>query len=307
MTLLFIVNPAAKNGKAVKTWKTLEKALLNQNIEYKVYFTKGRKDAIQYVKAFLEKAKEPVTCIAVGGDGTIHEVINGVYSFRHGYVGYIPAGSGNDFGRGFPIPTGTIEWIKETVKEKLKKKWFDLGEFKGEKESGVFINNLGIGFDAKVVDQANRSKVKKILNKVSLGKLAYVYFLLKELFLFSPKTFFVDVDGETKEFDKTWFATVCNQPYFGGGMKLSPESKPDDGEFEVVVVHNISRYKILFLFMTVFWGGHTKLKEVSILKGKEIHIRPECFLPIHADGEYIGEGAIHVSACHGSVPIIVND
>lgn len=307
MTLLFIVNPAAKNGKAIKVWRKLEKNLLKQSVEYKVYFTKGQKDAVQYVKSYLENTKEPVTFVAVGGDGTIHEVINGIYTFQHGIIGYIPAGSGNDFGRGFPIPSNPMKWFSSKEIHKLKKKWFDLGVFNGGRGSGVFINNLGMGFDAKVATQVNRSKVKHFLNRLSLGKLAYVYFLIKELFLFKPGTLTVKVDGKTEQFHRAWFATVCNQPYFGGGMKLSPESKPDDGELEVVVVHNISRYKILFLFMTVFWGGHTKLKEVAILKGKDIRIEGEKGLPVHADGEYIGEGPIQISANRGSVPIIVNE
>lgn len=307
MTVLFIVNPAAKNGKAIKVWRKLEGYLQKQSIAYHVYFTKGERDAVQYVKSYLQNMKDPVTFVAVGGDGTVHEVINGAYSFQHGVVGYIPAGSGNDFGRGFPIPENPLKWLTARGIQKLKKKRFDVGVFNGGKESGVFINNLGMGFDAHVATKVNRSKVKHFLNRFSLGKLAYVYFLIKELFLFQPETITVEVDGKSLHFQRAWFATVCNQPYFGGGMKLSPDSKPDDGELELVVVYNISRYKILFLFMTVFWGGHRNLKEVAFLKGKDIRIEAEKSLPVHADGEYIGEGPIQISASKGALPIIVND
>ncbi len=89
-------------------------------------------------------------------------------------------------------------------------------------------------------------------------------------------------------FQKAWFVTVSNQPYFGGGMKLSPESKPNDGELEVTIVHNLPHIKLLFLFGTVFFGAHTKLSEVTQLKGSQFHVRVTEPLFFHADGEIIG-------------------
>ena len=93
MELHFIINPVAKNGYSIKIWSKIEKVLQKHQFSYHSYFTEGPGDAVRYVEKTLTNAAETVFLIAVGGDGTIHEVVNGAYSFKNGIVGYIPAGS----------------------------------------------------------------------------------------------------------------------------------------------------------------------------------------------------------------------
>lgn len=181
VNLHFIVNPVAKNGFCLKIWQMINTYLDEQQITYEVYFTEqsgdGRKLAIQ----ILEATNEPLTIIAVGGDGTIHEVMNGACAYRHGLIGFIPAGSGNDFSRGFSVPKEPLNALKTMLRllEQYKRdeliRYIDSGKYIIGENRGIFVNNMGCGFDASVALKANKSAIKKVLNRLSLGKLVYFF------------------------------------------------------------------------------------------------------------------------------------
>ncbi|WAA11759.1 diacylglycerol/lipid kinase family protein [Fervidibacillus halotolerans] len=296
MNLHFIINPAAKNGKSLKIWKRIEQKLIERKIRYRSYFTQKRGDGKKLARKIVKGRESFSYIIAVGGDGTIHEVLNGISPFDRGIVGYIPAGSGNDFSRGYYIPNDpdqALEYVLALIGDEPI--LVDVGKFQGVGENnGYFINNFGCGFDAKIAVSANESKLKPFLNRFGLGKFVYVYFLIKELFRHRPMTINLDIDERREVFERAWFLTVSNQPYYGGGMKISPGSHPIDGQLEVIVVHGISKLKILMLFMTVFWGKHIYMKEVKILQGKRIRIRTDLPSLLHADGEYAGVGNVDI-------------
>jgi len=296
MKLHFIVNPVAKNGIAMKTWGKLKKQLEKRNMNYEERFTSQPGDGEAFARQIASETNDEAVIIAVGGDGTANEVIHGINGHPKGVAGFIPAGSGNDFCRGYHLPRNpkkALEFIINSSRDKKYKK-YDNGRYHISHKSGIFVNNLGCGFDALVAKSANESILKPILNRIFLGKLVYVYSLLKELVKFKPSKLTVEIDGKVLEFHKTWFVTICNHPYFGGGMKISPDSKPDDQQFEVVIVHDVSKLKIMLLFITVFWGQHTRLKEVSFFTGRNILIKNEAKFPVHADGDHIGYESVDV-------------
>ncbi|MBB6176904.1 MULTISPECIES: diacylglycerol/lipid kinase family protein [Anoxybacillus] len=295
MVLYFIVNPSAKNGKCKKIWCKIEQRLQRRHIDYHVVFTQKQGDGTKLAQQFAEQKHEPFILIAVGGDGTIHEVMNGVAMYDHVAVGYIPAGTGNDFARGIKLST---KWNKAfghmlSSIEHKRDNLYDIGVFQGTKR-GVFVNNVGCGFDAHISRKVNASKWKHILNRLYLGKFVYVFYLLKELFTYQPTAVQLTVDQKQYAFSRAWLVTVANHPYYGGGMKIAPLAEANDQHFDIVVVDGVSRMKLLGLFVTVFWGGHIKMKEVHIFQGKYIHIRSHASLPLHADGEQIGEGEITI-------------
>jgi diacylglycerol kinase (ATP) len=307
MKLYFIVNPAAKNGRCKKVWKRLEKVLHEKHISYQVFFTSRQGDGTRIARQIIESTSETTAIIAVGGDGTVHEVANGVFPFKHGIVGYIPAGTGNDFSRGIHIPNHprkALEHILLLVKNHCFSA-YDIGQFAGPHvREGLFVSNLGCGFDAQIARKANRSKLKSLFNRLSLGKFVYVLYLIKELIFYQPAKVVLQIDGEEHLFERTWLVTISNHPYYGGGMKIAPYAKTDDGLFQIIVVDNISRLKILLLFVTVFWGGHTKMKEVKVLTGKQIHLHTSSPLPLHADGENIGSGSVSVYVQANALSVI---
>src|SRR5574342_31266 len=103
--------------------------------------------------------------------------------------------------------------------------------------------------------------MKALLNKLSLGRIVYVYFLLKKLFTYKTSTIDLSIDGKKHIFEQTWFVTVSNQPYYGGGVEIAPAAEPDDGLLNIAVVHQLSRLKLLLVFISVFWGRHIHFKE----------------------------------------------
>ncbi|KGR74722.1 diacylglycerol/lipid kinase family protein [Ureibacillus manganicus] len=286
MEVHFIINEKSGSGNGRKVWSKLKNQL---NIKFFEHITQFSGHALQLSKSisieFL-KRNEKALIVAVGGDGTIHEVINGIDPQSKLYIGFVKAGSGNDFSRTFQS-FETANDIEQFLKTPSGSK-MDCGQLVYFEEARKFVNNAGIGFDAFVTLKASHSKIKRLLNKIGLGKLSYGFSTIIALFTFKRFNVEVEVDGNLYNFNKAWFVTVSNQPYFGGGMKLSPDSKPNDGELEVTIVNNLTHLKLLLLFVTVFFGAHTKLTAVTQFKGKTFHVRVSDPLYFHTDGEVIG-------------------
>lgn len=281
--LHFVINERAGNGQGSKKWQRVKEQL---SVPYKVHITQYEKHAIELVQALCNEAKlgdEKTLIIVVGGDGSIHEALNGVDAGSSVMFGAVSAGSGNDFNRGYGSfkTAREIEWFLQHGKSTIH----DLGLIEAGDQTISFVNNCGIGFDATVAVTANESNTKKRFNKLGLGKLSYAFYLVKCLFTFKPFDIDVTTDGEERTFEKVWFVTASNQPFFGGGMKISPSSKTNDGQLELTVVHNLSRLKLLLVFSTVFFGKHMGFKEIEQLSASSFKLTMHESYLFHADGE----------------------
>jgi diacylglycerol kinase (ATP) len=305
--IYFIVNPNAKNGSCREIWRNIEIELKNLDIAYLAFFTEYRGHAQELAESLARKAEGTSAVIAaVGGDGTLHEVVNGTASYPNITVGFIPGGSGNDFSRGFFIPKKSADALRLIIdKRKCNPKEIDIGKIHhDELQETYFMNNMGVGFDAAVAKDSNESRMKALLNTVSLGRLVYVYILVKKLLTFRTFPMEVTIDGKVYKYSNAWFVTVSNQPYYGGGMKIAPAALPDDGILDITVVHRISRLKLLLVFISVFWGKHTKFQEVEQFTGKSITIESTVRVLAHADGEAIGHTPLKVQACPRALKIL---
>lgn len=283
MQIVLIVNEHAGHGRAKKQCEKIIKTLtIPFTVEYTAYSGHATKIAQKYAKKTYE-----ILFIAIGGDGTIHEVIEGAHGHPHLIVGMMKGGSGNDFSRAYPIFKNATE-IEQFIKTK-KTASMDLGVLRKGSGKWVFMNNGGFGFDAVVTNRVNHSKLKKILNRFSLGKLAYAWIVFEELIRF--KTFDVKIETEsaTVTYPSCYFVVVSNQPYFGGGMKISPQSKANDHLFELTVVHSIAKWKLLLIFGTVFFGKHTHFKAVQQLQATSFSVTVYAEVIGHVDGEFIDE------------------
>jgi diacylglycerol kinase (ATP) len=294
--IYFIINPKARNGYCLNVWKKVETKLMDDKIPYMAFFTEYHGHAIKLASQIAVKNNEPKVIIAVGGDGTISEVVNGIIEYNNITLGFVPGGSGNDSCRGFHIPTApeeALQVILQLIKEEAPT--IDIGKVTMKDGSQhYFINNMGAGFDALISYEVNHSKVKAWLNKLSLGRLVYVYFLLKKLFSYKCSTIDLSIDGRRHILEQTWFVTVSNQPYYGGGMMIAPNAVPDDGLLDITVVHKLSKLKLLLVFISVFWGKHIQFKEVKMFKGRMVSIQSSSSLYIHADGEDIGYTPLNI-------------
>ncbi|MGI2326302.1 diacylglycerol/lipid kinase family protein [Planococcus sp. YIM B11945] len=291
MKTLFIINPTAGNGKALKKWRQFKETI---HFPYEMKLTKHHGHATEMVKA-LHFLSESVLIVGFGGDGTLREIIVGAAGADHLIVGSVAAGSGNDFGRGFYsfLDAKAIAVFLEGPK------WLseDLGEFTNDGR-WQFVSSSGIGFDAEISVLVNRSPAKKWLNKIGAGKIVYLLYVIKTLARFEQFQLTVETANEQRTFENVWFATVSNQPYFGGGMKISPNSKTDDGLMELTLVHNLRRLKLLFIFGTVFTGTHTRFKEVVQMSGPEFKLTSDRAVYRHVDGDGAGKTPMNEAAIY---------
>lgn len=285
MKAIFIVNPAARGGKALERWAEFRKTVA---FPYQEFMTDGPGHAMAIARGFAaHPGKEKVLLIAFGGDGTIHEIIAGAAGEGHIVVGSVGAGSGNDFGRGFRS-FGNAGEIGAYLVGSREAPALDMGKA-DFKDGHIFINSSGIGLDAEISRGTGRSSLKPLLNRVGLGKFVYALFTVRALFTF--RTFGLEVmhDGERLNYRDVWFATVSNQPYYGGGMKISPRSDPADGLIELTVVSRLSRVKLLLVFGSVFFGAHTAFREVDCRQGRSFSLKADREVPLHTDGEDAGD------------------
>lgn len=300
----FIVNPKSSSGKGLRIWKRIEEALSEKQISYRVYFT----NAPGHASALSEKISSkyaPCTIIAVGGDGTANEVIDGLTDYESIHFGYIPTGSGNDLARGLSLPTEPSE-VLDALLNKQNIQPVNVGTITTDGLTRHFIVSSGLGFDAAVCHEVMRSRMKKILNRLRLGKLIYLFVALKQLLLIKPCKMTITLDErEQLVFDKVFFAAAMNTKYEGGGFMFCPDAVPDDDILDLCVIEKIPRLKILSLLPTAFSGKHTKYRGVHTLKCRRVHIICNRPAPLHADGEPCGHRTdITISLAEKRLPFI---
>lgn len=282
----FIVNPNARSGLGKEVWADVKKKLEEEKIEYKAHFTKYQRHATKIVSEITADGEDH-TIVALGGDGTVGEVVTGIQYPEKVTLGFIPIGSGNDFARGLKL---SKEWESalNTALHSNNIKKLNLGCLTYQNKKRRFAVSSGIGYDAAICHQVCVSKLKKVLNKLKLGKLAYVALSLDRLYHADPKEMTIILDDEKElYFEKAYFATAQNLPYEGGGCKFCPDAKSDDDMLDLIVVANIKKYQAIPILLTVFTGKHTKLKGVYLYRCKKAEIKSAVPLPLHSDGEPI--------------------
>ncbi len=282
----FIVNPNARSGLGQKVWDGLETILRTKQIEYEVHFTKYQKHATMLTKKITSDGNEH-TVIALGGDGTVNEVVNGIVDFDKTILGYIPIGSSNDFARGLKLPKEP-EKALETILTCPHLHPMNVGELRYKDKLRRFAVSCGLGFDADIVHESVVSPVKYVLNKMKLGKLTYVLVAVHRLFLTTPCTMTITLDNKEKlTFQKAYFVALMNNRYEGGGAMFCPNADNGDDMLDFAVAYDMPKLKVLCMFPTAFVGKHTLFKGVYVGKASQIEIVSENPLPVHTDGEPI--------------------
>lgn len=282
----FIVNPNARSGLGQKVWAELETILKKEKVEYQVYFTKYQKHATTITRNLTSSDEEQIV-VALGGDGTVNEVVNGIVNFDKTILGYIPIGSSNDFARGLELPTNPIDALN-TILTQPHLHPMNVGELRYKNKLRRFAVSSGIGFDADICHESVVSHFKAFLNKIRLGKLTYVGIAIHRLFLTTPCTVTLTLDNkEELTYPKTYFVAMMNNKFEGGGVKFTPKAKNNDDILDIMIASNLPKLKVLMLFPTAFAGLHTHFKGVYIHKAKHIKIHAERPLPVHTDGEPI--------------------
>lgn len=270
--LLFIINPIAGAGRAKNMIPIIEKKMNENNISYKIVLTTRPKDAIKIAE---ENVGEFSTIVAVGGDGTVNEVAKGLINKRLGSLAIIPCGTGNDFSRSIGLPMDPIKSLDIIIKGKHR--IVDIGKINGNN----FLNIASVGFDTEVVINTN------IIKKKVKSKTAYILGVLATLFGYKKSEISLIVDGITYNRNLVLLA-VGNGVFYGGGLPILPMAEIDDGYFNICLVRDISNFKLLFLFPSIFKGKHLKYKRyVEIFKAKEVIVKNSKEINVNIDGEIL--------------------
>lgn len=295
----FVVNPVSGNGSGSKKWRIIENVLISRGIAYSVKMTQTGLDAKSFAGDF---AADPAisSVVAVGGDGTVHETANGLFSAGSlKPLGYIPAGSGNDFALGFGIPSRTEDALEVILSQRAVRR-ADVLKY-GDR---IAVSSVGVGLDGRIALVTNTASYKKWLNRIKLGKLSYVLSLVRVLAAYKPRRITLTVDGADHIFDRVWLVATANIPYYGGGMMICPGADPADGSAEICVVSGIGRAELLAVFPRVYKGTHTTHPAVRFLRGSRIGLCSEHALDIHMDGETAGKTPIELEVVPAALSII---
>lgn len=290
MSYLFIVNPVAGKNKGAKAVPFIHKIMEEKGVAYKIIQTTKKGDAKGIATEAVNQGYS--TIVAVGGDGTVQEVLNGIVG-SSATLGIIPSGTGNDFSRALHLPEDLHEALEIIFQGKTQK--IDLGKTNGL----YFMNFASVGLDAAIAFEANR--IKEYVS----SKLAYVMAAIKEIATFQSRKIEFLIDNQKMSAD-VMMITVCNGNYYGGGMKVAPKASLKDGFFDVYVIKKINKLKLLFLFPTIFSGKHVKYKEVSFYRAKKVKITSENQLKVNADGELINSNSLEFEILQQQLEVITN-
>lgn len=303
-----LVNPRAGGGRGESTWHMVAKCLNQLKISYQVRISKYPGHPQKLARTIAQNHLATQTClIVIGGDGTLHESISGLLQLplRHQLpVGYIPAGTGNDFARGYGISSQPLQALKQILLNHSPR-LINIGRYRdtGTGHHGIFLNNLGIGFDASIVQRTNSSERKQLLNHLHLGQLSYVANAI-HVVLHQP-TFAVNVSqpGTTQTFQQAFLLIASNHPYIGGGIKAAPDESVIKPELELVVVEKKSLPTFLWS-IGMFASGHLiKSHLATVFRGQQLTYEISSPQYGQTDGETIGPIAFRLQLTCGQYPM----
>jgi YegS/Rv2252/BmrU family lipid kinase len=286
---LFAVNPAAGNGRGLQVWEQIKRLPELETADYRVAFSREAGELPALVAKKLKRFTVD-RIIAVGGDGTVAEAVNG-FAPRELPLGVIPAGSGNDFARLHGIPTDPRTALQDAFTGTVHR--VDLGMV----DMRYFINVGGVGFDAEVAAETNR------LGKKLGSTLPYVFSLVRTLADYKNPEVSVKLDEETIE-GKMLLVAVGNGQFFGGGMHILPRADAGDGLLDVCIGGDLSKPEIMALLPRIFRGSHVGHPKVQLKRAQRVSIHTAQPVHFHADGELLGTTPVEFRVFPGKLLLL---
>jgi YegS/Rv2252/BmrU family lipid kinase len=301
-----IVNPNAGNGKGKKDWSRISELFDRENIPVIPHFTEEKGAAtVLAIKAAEEGYRK---IISVGGDGTLNEVINGIFSQSYCSpgditVGMIPVGTGNDWGRMFRIPLiyeGAVAVIRENkiIRHDVGLITYYLND---ELHKRYFINIAGLGFEAIVVRKTNKQKDKGRSNQA-----IYLFNLLTSLISYKNTEADIIIDGK-RTTARVFSVNVGNGRYCGGGMRQTPEALPDDGLLDITVIRDMGRIEIIKNLKILYDGTILSHPKVDGYRATNLRVESKSILYAEADGESLGHTPVEFSIIPAGINIIYGE
>jgi diacylglycerol kinase (ATP) len=290
---LVILNPAAGRGRVRREWPRLADALRAAGVAFDLVETRAPGEGVGLAE---RAAREYDTVIAAGGDGTVHEVANGLLRAGAGAAfGVLPLGSGDDFVKMLPARDAVERIAHGTARA------FDAGRLSSGAAARFFANGMDIGFGAHA--SRNVRRVPAFLT--GLG--AYLGALVLTLVRYPRLELRLQLDGAPVFAQTTAMTAVMNGRAFGGSFHVCPDARADDGQLDLLVVDAIGRLAILGLVPKIMRGAHGGHPRVRLARARRVLIESAEPLLVEADGEIAFEDArrLEIEVLPGALRVLV--
>ncbi len=303
MDYTLIINPVAGRGRTLRKRPIIERFLEQQGVSYEVRVTEGPGHATELAQEVSSRA-----VVAVGGDGTVHEVAYGIIAAGCTTpLGVIPLGTGNDFVKMLGIARRLPEALHQLLHGRLQ--FTDYGEvrarnYQGEEVHQYYVNAVGVGFDALV---AVNMRGQKALPGV-LSYLLAVFRTLRDWHAPGAQVSIETASGtEQMVFEGPMFlVTAGNGVSSGGGFYLTPEASVRDGLLDICLVEHVPRLEVMRVVPRALRGTHVTHPAVHMFRTRRLRVALEHPMPVHADGELVAEEVVEVETevVPGMLPVI---
>lgn len=278
-----ISNPAAGKTKSSKKLEIVEKVFTDRGVAFETHLSRGVGDAANIARELTANGEREI--VALGGDGTLHEVLNGIVEPQNCRLGLVPAGTGNDFAEKAGLSLD-VETASKFILDNEPKPtdYLEVG--------GVRCMNVaGVGMDVDVLERCKKGKLK--------GKIKYLLSLLKSLFSFKGCKIEILADG-VQEKRSVLLGAVCNGGQFGGGIPICPAADIGDGKMDVVVVDCIGgKFKIIKAFLQLMKGKILQYPATKHFLCEQVKFLPETPCTMQLDGELYKDMAFDVKLKKG--------
>jgi diacylglycerol kinase (ATP) len=297
---VFLVNPAAANGSTGRRWPEIAHQAAGAGLEGDALISERRGHLGELARsAALGGAR---LLVVVGGDGSIHEVANGLAGLPdQPAIALIPRGTGGDFVRSFGIPDRVEEAARIAVAGDTRT--IDLGRvtyraWDGDEESLLFANVASAGMSGAIAQRANDT------SKALGAKVSYLWATFAVFAGWSAVETRLTVDGESRS-GPMFDVVVANARYFGGGMKMCPDAEPDDGLLDVVAIGDVTKRDLVVTMPKIYRGTHLPHPKAAAMRGRVVTVETDEPVPVELDGEQPGTTPARFEVLQGALRLRV--
>lgn len=302
MKLHILINPAAAAGKTLKILEKIRPVLEKGIHAYVEHYSSLGHGLDEIVSDILAKEEGIVNLLILGGDGSMHDAINGITDFSRVRIGFLPCGSGNDAIRDMHLSKDPLDVLRIFLEDKVRRT-VDVGEvvfhnaYDKYKETGNALTgetdmvrrfhvSAGIGFDADVCHGVAVSKAKRLFAKLHIAKLIYLFVALGVILKNNHFSLSVRTTEGAAKLPDVLFLVAMNHRYEGGGFCFCPEAETDDGLLDLCVARNITIPSFVRVFIHAFHGNHVRYTDhITMCRTKRVMIETDKPLYVHLDGE----------------------
>lgn len=301
-----VINPIAGSGKGLDDYPLISKLLRDNGIRCEAVFTEHKHHATELTVSAIKNGYRHI--IVIGGDGTLHEVVNGIYIQKcvapvDITIAVIAVGTGNDWIRMFGIPrrySEAIRAIKEgyTFLQDVAAVEYEESQYR---QVRYMANVAGLGFDAAVIRRIQRNKLKGRLNAWT-----YIWTMIRTFFGYKSTGVKVWVDDKLIYNDLLFSMAIGVGKYNGGGVQQLPDAVADDGLLDITMIKPLHWWNIVFRIRRIYNGTIYSIGHVLYAQGEKVRIESSPETPLEVDGEMLGGTPVEFNVRHREVRVIVN-